>query len=499
MNLKQLSLFLLLPILILSSCKKDDQLTDSSAKLEFSTDSILFDTVFHYAGSTTKLFRIYNKHSQPMTISKIYLAGGSGSNFQLNVDGFATSASSPIIHDVEILGGDSLYAFVQVNVTPSVSNPILIRDSIIFETNGNTQNIKLTAIGQDVYLHKPDHFPTNGFPAYSIIGRSGHDTTLPSDKPHLVFGYVIVDSACTVTLGPGTDFYMHNHAVFMVYKDGTVDMNGGISPGTEVTFQGDRLEPEYKDVSGQWGKIWLSRLSKNNKINYAIIKNGAIGVQVDTLSGTLATSTTPTLLITNTIVKNMSAAAIYAQGSFVRGVNCVFANCGQFAAYLSIGGRYSFIHCTFADYWTGSAARTTPVLGINNYYTSAGGTTFVRSVDSAYFGNCIIYGDLADEVALDSLSAAGSGYFSYKFDHCLLKTSLNVSSLNISDPFHYNTSYANSNPGFKDQNNNDYRMNAATSYAVDKGDISIFIIKDLLGNFRPNGANPDLGAYEFYP
>ena len=26
----------------------------------------------------------------------------------------------------------------------------------IFETNGNTQDVKLTAIGQDVYLHKPD-------------------------------------------------------------------------------------------------------------------------------------------------------------------------------------------------------------------------------------------------------------------------------------------------------------------------------------------------------
>jgi len=491
MNLRHLTLFFLLPVLILASCKKDEMLTDSSAKLDFSTDSVLFDTVFHYAGSTTKLFRIYNKHSQPMIISKVYLAGGTSSNFQLNIDGLATTVSSPILKDIEILGGDSLYGFVQVNVTPSGSNPLLIKDSIIFETNGNIQDIKLTAIGQDVYLHKPD---PGKF--YSIIGRAGHDTTLPNDKPHLVFGYVVVDSACKLTLQPNTHFFMHNHSVFWVYKDGTLIMDGGTAPGTEVTFQGDRLEPEYKDTPGQWGKIWLSALSKDNKINYAIIKNGAIGVQADTLNGTLASATSPTLIITNTIIKNMSAAALYAQGSFVRGVNCVFANCGQYVTALSIGGRYSFIHCTFADYWTGATARTTPVLALNNYYTSTGGTTFVRSLDSAYFGNCIIYGDLTNEVELDSAAAAGPGYFSYKFDHCLLKTTLNTTI----EMLHYNSDYVNNDPGFKDAASNDFRMNAATSFAVDKGNTSILISKDILNANRPNPSTsiPDLGAYEFY-
>ena len=467
-------------------------LTDSSAKLDFSTDSVLFDTVFHYAGSVTKVFKIYNKHSRPMTISKIYLAGGTSSSFKLNVDGFATTSASPVLKDVEILGGDSLFAFVQVNVTPSVANPILIKDSIIFETNGNTQNVKLTAIGQDVHLIKPDHFPTNGLPNYSIISASGTITTLLTDKPYLVFGYTVVDSASTLIIPAGTHIYMHNYSVLWVYKDGTLNVQGALH--NEVTFQGDRLEPEFKDAPGQWGKIWLSQLSLNNKIDYAIIKNGGIGVQVDTLNGTLASATTPTLIITNTIIKNMTAAAIYAQYSFVRGVNCVFANCGQFAAALSIGGRYSFIQCTFADYWTGTAARTTPVLELNNYYTSVGGTTFVRSLDSAYFGNCIIYGSLADEVALDS-STASSTSFSYKFDHCLLKTGLATT-----DPFHYNTVYVNNAPDFIDVTNNNYQLSSASAYAVDKGNTAIVISRDLLNMTRPNPSTsiPDLGAYEFY-
>ena len=94
-------------ITILSSCKKDELITDSSAKLQFSTDSVLFDTVFHFAGSTTKVFRIYNTHDQPMNISKAYLAGGTGSAFKLNIDGVSTTASAPVLTDIEILGGDS--------------------------------------------------------------------------------------------------------------------------------------------------------------------------------------------------------------------------------------------------------------------------------------------------------------------------------------------------------------------------------------------------------
>src|SRR5688572_13446487 len=101
MKLKQLLPLLLWVItLVSSSCRKDELLTDSSAKLEFSTDSVLFDTVFHFAGSTTKVFRIYNRHDRTMNISRAYLAGGTGSAFKLNIDGEATTPSDPIINDI---------------------------------------------------------------------------------------------------------------------------------------------------------------------------------------------------------------------------------------------------------------------------------------------------------------------------------------------------------------------------------------------------------------
>ena len=128
-----------------------------------------------------------------------------------------------------------------------------------------------------------------------------------------MFGYVVVDSARKVIISAGTKIYMHNNAVLWVYRDGTLEINGSVGGG-EVTFQGDRLELEYSETPGQWGKIWFSSLSKNNIVNGAIIKNGGIGIQVDTV----ASLTIPTLRLSNTIIKNMSAAALYGQGAHIR-------------------------------------------------------------------------------------------------------------------------------------------------------------------------------------
>jgi hypothetical protein len=473
-----LSLFLLI---IFSACRKDKFLTDASSDITFSTDSVLFDTVFKYAGSTTKQFMIYNQHDQPIKVSSIYLAGGNTSAFRINVDGI----SAYTFADIELAAKDSLYIFVQVTVNPSQSAPLLIKDSIIFETNGNINNVKLTAIGQDVYLHKPDHFPTNGLPAYSITGRDGHDTTLPNDKPHLFFGYTVIDSDCKLTLQAGTKLYFHNKAVLWVYDKGTLIVDGAYK--NEVVFQGDRLEAAYKEMPGQWGKIWLSRGSRNNTFNWAIIKNASVGIQADTV----ATTNAPTVKISNTIIKNMQAAAIWGQGARIWSNNCVFSNCGQFVAALTLGGIYKFEHCTFANFWTHDA-RTTPLLDLNNHYLSATNLYVIRSLDSAYFGNCILYGDQEEEVLMDS--SIYGGKFSYKFDHCILKTARVVSNAT-----HYKNIIKNGDPAFKDVDKGDYHL-TNTSTAIDKGYPTLINV-DLENKTRPNVSTglPDLGAYEFYP
>lgn len=481
MNLLKSLLFFTIPVIILisASCKKDKLLNDSSASIDFSTDSVLFDTVFKYAGSTTKKFKIYNNHRQPILISSIQLAGGKGSAYRINVDGI----SSYEFTNVEVPSKDSLFIFVQVTVNPSQNAPLLIKDSIIFLTNGNLQDVKLTAIGQDVYLHKPDHFQITGYP-YSIIGREGHDTILPNDKPHLFFGYAVIDSDCKLTLQAGTRLYFHNKAVLWVYDKGTLIVQGTYK--NEVVFQGDRLENDYKDMPGQWGKIWLSQGSLNNRIDWAIIKNATVGIQVDSVT----TPNAPTLKLSNTIIKNMQSVAIWGLDARIWSYNCVFANCGECTAAFQLGGIYRFEHCTFTNYWS-QKQRTKPLLILNNYY-DANGIQFIRNLDSAYFGNCILQGDLEEEIGLDS--SLFGGKFSYKFDHCILKTARVVS-----NTAYYKNIYKNGDAAFKDVKTNNYHL-TSTSVGIDKG-YSTPLTTDLENKARPNISTslPDLGAYEFYP
>src|SRR6187402_1742724 len=92
----------------LVSCKKDKLLTDPSATVAFSQDSILFDTVFTTIGSATRNIRVINRNSQKINISSIRLEKGQASNFFLNVDGTPGKA----VNDVEILANDSIYIFV---------------------------------------------------------------------------------------------------------------------------------------------------------------------------------------------------------------------------------------------------------------------------------------------------------------------------------------------------------------------------------------------------
>ena len=110
----------------------------------------------------------------------------------------------------------------------------------------------------------------------------------------------------------------------------------------------------------------------------------------------------------------------------------------------------------------------------------------------------MIYGYQDDELNLDQ--AASGGTFNYTFDHCLIKTKLD-----ISDPTHYISSEKNKEPYFKDPELYEFQPDSTLSAVIDKGspeviNSSVFdLTKDLLLNSRVNDQAPDLGAYEFNP
>ena len=158
--------FVLITLLISFSCRKDDIITDSSAKLSFSTDTLVVDTVFATLGSTTRRIVVYNRNNQRINISTIAVNGGFNSQFRINVDG----VSGNIHRDVEIEANDSLFIFIEVTIDPNnVLSPFVVEDAITFATNGNQQQVQLIAWGQNAHYFTPKVFPTNGLPKYSCL------------------------------------------------------------------------------------------------------------------------------------------------------------------------------------------------------------------------------------------------------------------------------------------------------------------------------------------
>lgn len=134
------------------SCRKDDFTTDSGAKLSFSTDTLLFDTVFTTMSSTTKRIKVYNKNSDNIIISDIRLQNGANSQFRINVDGLSGNQHS----NIEIRSGDSIYIFLEVTIDPnSVLSPFVVEEQLLFSTNGNNQKVHLMAWGQNAHYFTP--------------------------------------------------------------------------------------------------------------------------------------------------------------------------------------------------------------------------------------------------------------------------------------------------------------------------------------------------------
>ncbi|MEG1909901.1 MAG: hypothetical protein RR190_02915, partial [Bacteroidales bacterium] len=347
----------------MSSCRKDLSFDASpNTSLSFSVDTLRFDTVFTTLASITKRVVVRNTSSKWIKISEIRVENGLSSFFRINIDG----NPSLLVQDVEIAPKDSIFIFVRVTIDPSnANNPFEIQEKILFQLNGKNQTLYLNAWGQNAYYHLPDKvlkipyqnetnpnkIDTQYIP-YSIIDCS---RPLPSDKPHIVYGYWVVDSESTLVIPAGTKIYFAPDATLWVYDGGSLKVQG--QRGQIVSFQSMRLDAHYKDVAGQWGRIWLSAGSKDNEINYALIKNGTVGIWADTLA-----NNNPTLLINNTIIKNMSAVGLLAQGSSIRGSNLVISNCQTASLALTLGGNYSFYQSTFTNYWAGNLKTTYSLL-----------------------------------------------------------------------------------------------------------------------------------------
>ncbi|MEN0005949.1 MAG: right-handed parallel beta-helix repeat-containing protein [Bacteroidota bacterium] len=391
----------------------DDFDTSSGITLEFSVDTLRFDTVFTQVGSATRSIKVYNRNDSPIRISNIQLGDGGGSFFRLNIDGIPGDQAS----EVEVWANDSIYIFAEVTIDPdqplSVS-PFVIEDKIFFETNGNMQEVTLEAWGQNA-----NYFPSRFNKGVTVgLGCQGGNVVWDDPKPYVIYGIIAIDD-CLLTIPAGTRIYVHGGVAMDdngAFNDGwlATQESGSIHIlGTQedpVIIQGDRLEEVFLDEPGQWTGIYLGRGSKNNIIEHATIRNSIFGVYVDS---------TAALSMQNVEIYNTSSSGIIGFSSTIEASNVLVYNNDFTSVQLLLGGNYSFNYCTIASYGVDASAAT--LTNFFCYDDPVFCTVREQRPLTATFENSILFGSRSDELQLGDITDNQLGWFNVSFDNCVVR------------------------------------------------------------------------------
>lgn len=461
----------------LSSCNR--HIYDESVTLEFSTDTLLFDTVFTTIGSITRNFTVYNPSTDPVKLN-IYLAGGNQSYYSINVNGKAGVE----FQDVEIPAQDSIFVFVKVNINPTNQNtPYVVTDSILFCNKNQKQVMNLVAFGQDAHFILPDHH--NASMPYRIVANANEEVHWTNDKPWVIYGWAVVDSLGKLIIDPGTQVYVHKGGGIWVYRYGNIHVNG--TPNDPVRFRGDRLEHFFDTDYAQWDRIWINEGTEDNIINHAIISNATIGVEMSALTEYLGNKT----IINNSIIHDNYNIGVLGWAANIEMNNCQVSNNGECSIQLQVG-NYKLNHVTAANYYAGMPARKKSAVAISNFFQTVqlnaqGQPENVYMIGDANVecNNCIFYGNLPeDEFSVSTMDGAN---LSYTLRNCLVKKE------NMNSHF---VNCINANPMFISDYGQDYNLKE-NSPAIDAGWTGLGITDDILGRARMG--NPDIGAFEYYP
>src|SRR5690606_39707910 len=92
-----------------------------------------------------------------------------------------------------------------------------------------------------------------------------------NDLPCVILGSLHVTQNAQLTIEKGTRIFVHADAPLVV--DGTLLINGDKDSLDRVYIQGDRLDEPYRDYPASWPGIYFRETSKDNVLNYAVIKN----------------------------------------------------------------------------------------------------------------------------------------------------------------------------------------------------------------------------------
>lgn len=491
--------------ILFSSCRTDFDFQSDVGNLRFSRDTVYLDTVFADIGSSTYTLKVYNKTDRNISIPQLRLGDGENSKYRLMVDGMP----GKVFENIELLADDSLFVFIEVtaDITDADPTDFLYTDQILFGNGITDQKVELVTLIQDAVFLYPEKFGDGttetlpigddeiyGFYLDNADPINGNELHWTNTKPYVIYGYAAVPSNETLIVDAGARVHFHAESGLILANNASIQVNGAPSLTedleNEVIFEGDRLEPGFSEVPGQWGTIWFTQGSTNSTITNLTIKNATVGMLVSGNDGT----PTPTIDMQNVQIYNCSNVGILARTGNIVGRNVVVNNCGETAFAGTFGGSYDFTHCTFANYWP-----------IPNQYCVIlddydGSTEY--ALTKADFKNCIVYG--SPNLSLSINKNGTDPNFNFNFDSCLIKF-IDFGSQFSSIPeyqftgSHYTnciiaTNNTTNNTDFKDASNNELIIGENSS-AKGNANFSNSGFNDILNNVRTNPS--DIGAYNF--
>ena len=490
-------------LVLWSSCRNDFETVASTGNLEFSKDTVYLDTIFTNIGSSTYNLKVYNRSDEDINIPTLRLAQGEASNYRLNVDGMP----GKVFENVQVLAKDSIFIFIEttfdINNLPTNPKDFLYTDQLLFDSGGNEQKVELVTLVKDAVFLFPEKY-ADGTTETLNLGQdeNGEDIlvkgffleddelTFTNEKPYVIYGYAAVPGNKTLTVEAGARVHFHDGSGIIVAQNASMKSLGLPSLDreameNEVIFEGDRLEPAFADVPGQWLTIWLTSGSVDNEFNYTTIKNSTVGILMEDCPVTLK----------NVQIYNSTNVGLLSRTGSIDAENMVINNSGQSSLAMQLGGSYEFRHCTFANYWT-NGFRSFPAVSLDNSLETST-EILVFDLIKADFKNCIIYGNERRELSLFQVTG---GAFNFNFENCLLRFEDPTGEFD-NDPLYdfnnsalYTATKFNLDPVFQNTEMNNFNIETGTSGAENIGKAGVLPLTDLNGTSRSNP--PDAGAYE---
>lgn len=429
---------------IIVGCESEYSTPSSLSALEFSTDTLSFDSLFVGDQSENLVLRLYNRSKDNLLIDQILLEGGENAHYSINIDGI----SSPSLMNVQLAAKDSLYIFVNFFCNHTMlENTMEVTDRVTLRVGSMTKSAILSAHVMNV----------NVLDNVTI----SRNTSLTSNIPYRIYGELNIPEGTTLTIAPSAELYMAPKSRIEVYgnliAEGTMD--------EPITIHSDRLSSFYDDVPSQWDWICI------NKSAHASLKN----VEISNARNAIQVDSTASLWLNSCILRDAGTSMLYSNHGDIHVYNSLMYNSGG-ALLEAHGGDVECIHSTLSNHFSWD-------------YRKVSAVRLLPSTDSSYgnllLANSIIEGNQRNELECEAESLL--------VDHCAITTE-NIKS--IANDSRFVEVISTGNIKFKDVKKHNYHLTEGSD-ALNKANPSYVndCPVDLDGNNR-NFSTPTIGAYE---